>query len=388
LPLPVLTVGRALQFSMSFHSPFRRLRLGTEVARENSTMPQDSTVNRRIVLNARPRGAPTAKDFRLENEPVPTPADGQVLLRTLYLSLDPYMRGRMSDGPSYAAPMAIGDVMAGGTVSRVEVSRHGDFKVGELVLGYAGWQDYALSDGRGLTALYSEEPHPSRALGVLGMPGFTAYMGLLDIGQPVAGETVVVAAASGPVGSVVGQIARIKGCTVVGIAGGQEKCGYVVDELGFDFCVDHHTADLPGRLAVACPKGIDVYFESVGGAVFDAVMPLLNAKARIPVCGLIAAYNATELPPGPDRLGLLAGTLLRKRIKMQGFIVFDDYGPRFAEFDGAMREWVQDDKVKVREDIVFGLENAPEAFIGLLTGKNFGKLVIQLAHERAPLPSR
>jgi len=342
-------------------------------------MPQSSTVNRRIVLNARPRGAPTAEDFRFENTPVPTPAVSQVLLRTLYLSLDPYMRGRMSDGPSYAAPVAIGDVMVGGTVSRVEASRHGDFKVGDLVLGYAGWQDYALSDGRGLTSLYPEEPHPSRALGVLGMPGFTAYMGLLDIGQPLSGETVVVAAASGAVGSVVGQIARIKGCTLVGIAGGQKKCRYVIDELGFDFCVDHHGADLPGRLAAACPKGIDVYFESVGGAVFDAVMPLLNDRARVPVCGLIAAYNTTELPPGPDRLGLLAGTLLRKRIKMQGFIIFDDYGPRFGEFAGAMGEWVKENKVKVSEDIVFGLKNAPEAFIGLLEGKNFGKLVIQLA---------
>jgi NADPH-dependent curcumin reductase CurA len=344
-------------------------------------MPQSTALNRRVLLNSRPRGAPTAGDFRIESGPVPQPDTGQVLLRTLYLSLDPYMRGRMSDGPSYAAPVAIGDVMVGGTVSRVEASRHGDFKVGDLVLGYTGWQDYAVSDGKGLTALFPGESHPSRALGVLGMPGFTAYMGLLDIGRPVTGETVVVAAASGAVGSVVGQIAKIKGCTVVGIAGGQDKCRYVIDELGFDFCVDHRADDLPGRLAAACPNGIDVYFENVGGAVFDAVLPLLNAKARIPVCGLIAAYNATELPPGPDRLGLLVGTLLRKRIKMQGFIVFDDYGPRWSEFAGAMGEWVQADEVKVREDIVSGLENAPEAFIGLLQGKNFGKLVIQVARE-------
>ncbi len=344
-------------------------------------MPQNTTLNRRIVLNARPHGAPTAADFRLEHDPVPKPEAGQVLLRTLYLSLDPYMRGRMSDGPSYAPPVAIGDVMVGGTVSRVEASRHPDFKVGQRVLGYAGWQDYALSDGKGLTPLYAEDAHPSRALGVLGMPGFTAYMGLLDIGRPVAGETVVVAAASGAVGSVVGQIARIKGCTVVGIAGGTEKCRYVAGDLGFDACVDHRGDDLPGRLAAACPKGIDVYFENVGGAVFDAVLPLLNARARVPVCGLIAAYNATALPPGPDRLGLLVGTLLRKRVRMQGFIVFDDYGPRWGEFAGAMGEWVQQDRVKVREDIVFGLENAPEAFIGLLQGRNFGKLVIQLAHE-------
>jgi NADPH-dependent curcumin reductase CurA len=343
-------------------------------------MPQSATVNRRIVLNSRPKGAPTAADFRVEREPVPNPAAGQILLRTLYLSLDPYMRGRMSEGPSYAAPVAIGDVMVGGTVSRVEASRHGDFKVGDLVLGYEGWQDYALSRGQGLSTLLHGDSHPSRALGVLGMPGFTAYMGLLDIGRPVAGEVVVVAAASGAVGSAVGQIARIKGCRVVGIAGGEEKCRYVVEELGFDACVDHHTDVLAADLAAACPQGIDVYFENVGGAVFDAVLPLLNAKARVPVCGLIAAYNDTALPAGPDRLGLLVGTLLRKRIRMQGFIVFDDYGPRWPEFAGEMGAWVDDKRVKDREDIVFGLENAPEAFIGLLQGRNFGKLVIQLAH--------
>lgn len=344
-------------------------------------MPQNTTVNRRIVLGNRPRGAPTAADFRIENASVPEPGAGQVLLRTLYLSLDPYMRGRMSDAPSYAAPVALGDVMVGGTVSRVQASGHAGFHVGDLVLGYAGWQDYALSDGKGLTTLQAEQSHPSLALGVLGMPGFTGYMGLLDIGRPHAGETVVVAAASGPVGSVVGQVAKIKGCTVVGIAGGAEKCRYVVDELGFDACIDHRAHNLAENLAAACPKGIDVYFENVGGAVFDAVLPLLNAKARVPVCGLVAAYNATALPPGPDRLGLLVGTLLRKRIKMQGFIVFDDYAPRFPEFAQAMGEWVQAGKVKVREDIVFGLENAPEAFIGLLEGKNFGKLVIKLTHE-------
>jgi NADPH-dependent curcumin reductase CurA len=344
-------------------------------------MPQSTTVNRRIVLNARPRGAPIAEDFRIESTSVPTPEDGHVLLRTLYLSLDPYMRGRMSDGPSYAAPVAIGDVMVGGTVSCVQASRHSDFKVGDIVLGYSGWQDYLLSDGNGLTPLYPREQNPSQALGVLGMPGFTAYMGLLDIGKPVAGETVVVAAASGPVGSVVGQIAKLKGCKVVGIAGGWDKCQYVTEELGFDHCVDHRADAFPEKLAAACQAGIDVYFENVGGAVFDAVLPLLNTKARIPVCGLVASYNATELPPGPDRLGVLVGILLRKRITMQGFIVFDDYGSRWSEFSGAMREWVREEKIKVKEDIVFGLENAPQAFIGQLKGRNFGKLVIQLAHE-------
>lgn len=344
-------------------------------------MSQSTTLNRRILLNSRPVGAPTAEDFRIETSPVPQPEEGQVLLRTIYLSLDPYMRGRMSDSPSYAAPVALGAVMVGGTVSRVVASRNAGFAVGDLVLGYCGWQDYALSDGKGLTRLDAKDPHPSRALGVLGMTGFTAYMGLLDIGQPVAGETVVVAAASGAVGSVVGQIAKIKGCTVVGIAGGAEKCRYVIDELGFDNCIDHHSDTFVAQLAAACPKGIDVYFENVGGAVFDAVLPLLNPRARVPVCGLIANYNDTAAPSGPDRRGQLIGTLLRKRIKMQGFIIFDDYAPRFGEFHTAMSAWVQQGQLAVREDIVLGLENAPQAFMGLLQGKNFGKLVIQLATE-------
>jgi NADPH-dependent curcumin reductase CurA len=348
---------------------------------KDSPMPHSNPLNRRIVLRKRPVGAPTIEDFLLESRPVPEPQDGQLLLRTLYLSLDPYMRGRMSDAPSYAAPVALGDVMVGGTVSRVQASRNTNYQVGDLVLGYAGWQDYALSDGKGLSKLDPQEPNPSHALGVLGMPGFTAYMGLLDIGQPVAGETVVVAAASGAVGSVVGQIGKIKGCRVVGIAGGAEKCSYVVDGLGFDQCVDHHSADFAEQLATACPQGIDVYFESVGGAVFEAVLPLLNARARVPVCGLIANYNDTTAPAGPDRRGELIGTLLRKRIKMQGFIIFDDYAPRFNEFHAAMTAWVREGQVKVREDIVAGLENTPAAFIGLLQGKNFGKLVMQFARE-------
>jgi NADPH-dependent curcumin reductase CurA len=319
------------------------------------------TVNRRIILNSRPVGPPTAGNFRLEELVVPVPSDGQLLLRNLFLSLDPYMRGRMSDVPSYTPPVAVGEVMCGGTISRVENSLHPGYQTGDLVLSYGGWQDYALSDGVGLTKLDAGTHHPSLALGVLGMPGFTAYMGLLDIGQPKAGETVVVAAASGAVGSVVGQVAKLKGCRVVGIAGGSDKCRFVVKELGFDACIDHRTADLPLKLTAACPKGIDIYFESVGGAVFDAVLPILNAKARIPVCGLIAGYNDTDLPPGPDRLGLLARTLLTKRIKMQGFIIFDDYGDRFGEFSSQMTKWVEAGEVKFREDIVDGLENAPHA---------------------------
>ncbi|MFC5473881.1 NADP-dependent oxidoreductase [Paraherbaspirillum soli] len=341
-------------------------------------MSQSKTTNRRIVLASRPHGAPTANNFRLEQSPLPTPAAGQVLLRTTHLSLDPYMRGRMSDAPSYAAPVAVGEVMVGGTVARVEASQHADYKTGDLVLAYSGWQDYALSNGDGLTKLDANMGQPSYALGLLGMPGFTAYMGLLDIGQPKAGETVVVAAASGAVGSVVGQIAKLKGCRVIGIAGGADKCRYVVEELGFDACIDHRSADFPQQLAAACAKGIDVYFENVGGAVFDAVLPLLNTGARVPVCGLIAHYNASSLPPGPDRLSLLMGTLLKKRIRMQGFIIFDDYGHRYPEFFKDMSAWIAAGKMKYREDIVDGLENAPQAFIGLLEGKNFGKLVVRV----------
>lgn len=340
-----------------------------------------STINCRIVLASRPIGAPKPSDFRLEESALAAPTAGQLLLRTLYLSLDPYMRGRMSDAPSYAAPVALGEVMVGGTVSRVEASQHPDFKAGDLVLGYTGWQSHALSDGQGLTKLDAGLSHPSLALGVLGMPGFTAYMGLLDIGQPKAGETVVVGAASGAVGSVVGQIAKLKGCRVVGVAGGADKCRYVAGELGFDECIDHRAADFKQCLAAACPRGIDVYFESVGGAVFDAVLPLLNAKARIPVCGLIAHYNDKALPPGPDRLGLLTRTLLTKRIKMQGFIIFDDYADRYGEFAAQMGAWLKEGRIKYREDVVDGLENAPQALIGLLEGQNFGKLVVRVAND-------
>ena len=344
-------------------------------------MPSGKSVNRRIVLKSRPVGAPTFENFLLEETATPVPATGQLLLRTLYLSLDPYMRGRMSDAPSYAEPVKVNAVMIGGTVSRVEVSLHPDYQSGDLVLSFNGWQDYALSDGTGLTKLDPRMTQPSLALGALGMPGFTAYMGLLDIGQPKAGETVVVAAASGAVGSLVGQIAKLKGCRVVGVAGGADKCRSVVEELGFDACIDRRSVNLGKQLADACPTGIDVYFENVGGAVFDAVLPLLNAAARIPVCGLIAHYNDTALPSGPDRLGLLTRTLLIKRIKMQGFIIFDDYAHRYSEFFSQMSTWLNEGKIIFREDIVDGLENAPRAFIGLLEGKNFGKLIVRVAND-------
>ncbi|AJJ62634.1 NADP-dependent oxidoreductase [Yersinia aldovae] len=344
-------------------------------------MPQDKTTNRRILLASRPHGTPSCENFTLDSQPIPQPDAGQILLRTRYLSLDPYMRGRMSDAPSYAAPVEIGEVMVGAVVARVEASRHPDFQVGDWVLAGSGWQDYALSEGSGIRNLGPQLSHPSRALGVLGMPGFTAYMGLLDIGQPKAGETLVVAAASGAVGSVVGQMGKLKGCKVIGIAGGAEKCRYVVEELGFDACIDHRSTDFTQQLATACAAGIDIYYENVGGAVFDAVLPLLNPRARIPVCGLIARYNDTGLPDGPDRLPLLQSIILRKRIRMQGFIIFDDYGHHYDDFLQQMTQWVDQGKIKFREDLVEGLENAPQAFIGLLEGKNFGKLVIRVSNE-------
>ncbi|MGB5444382.1 MAG: NADP-dependent oxidoreductase [Psychromonas sp.] len=341
-------------------------------------MTVQSHHNQRIVLASRPVGAPTQSNFRLENTDKPVPAKGEVLLRTIYLSLDPYMRGRMSDAKSYADPVAIGDVMVGGTVCQVEQSNNDDFQVGEWVLAYTGWQEYAVSDGAGLLKLGKEPTTPSYALGIMGMPGFTAYMGLLDIGAPKAGDTIVVAAATGPVGATVGQIGKLKGCRVVGIAGSDEKCRYAKEELGFDECINHKAPDFVEQLNNACDKGIDVYYENVGGKVFDAVLPLLNTGARVPICGLVSQYNATSLPEGPDRLSLLMGTLLVKRIKMQGFIIFDDYGHRYNEFAADMITWLQEGKVKYKEQVVEGLDNTVEAFTGLLEGKNFGKLVIKV----------
>jgi NADPH-dependent curcumin reductase CurA len=336
-------------------------------------------MNRRIVLAQRPDGAATLADFRLEQVPIPTIGAGEILLRTLWLSLDPYMRGRMSDGPSYAPPVAVGAVMTGGVVARVEASQHADFAVGELVVNASGWQDYAVSNGEGLTKLPPGLARPSYALGVLGMPGFTAYMGLLDIGKPQLGETVVVAAATGAVGSVVGQIAKLKGCRVVGIAGGAEKCDWAVTELGFDACIDHRAPTFEAALAAACPKGIDVYFENVGGKVFGAVFPLLNAHARIPLCGLIAQYQGAKPFGGEDFPATFMRAILVKRLTIRGFIIYDDYGHRSAEFRDQMSAWLKAGAIKYREDIVAGLENAPGAFLGLLEGRNFGKLIVKVA---------
>ncbi|MFP3927010.1 NADP-dependent oxidoreductase [Pseudomonas sp. W5-36] len=342
-------------------------------------MTQELILNQRVVLASRPQGAPTPENFRLEREALPDLQDGQVQLRTLYLSLDPYMRGRMSDAPSYAAPVEIDAVMEGGAVSVVEQSRNPAFKEGDLVVGQTGWQTHSISDGSNLLMAPKDLPSPSMAVGVLGMPGITGYMGLMDIGKPKAGETLVVAAASGAVGSVVGQVAKLNGLRVVGVAGGEDKCRYVVDELGFDACIDHRSEDFAEQLKAAVPDGIDIYFELVGGKVLETVIPLLNERARVPLCGLIAHYNAQREPEGPNRLPLLIRTLLTKRAKIQGFIVYEEYYDRLDEFMHAMIPLVKDGKVKFREDVVEGLENAPDAFIGLLDGKNFGKLVVKVS---------
>jgi NADPH-dependent curcumin reductase len=340
-------------------------------------------INRQIVLAARPHGEPKESDFKLVETPAPEPGPGKMLLRTLYLSLDPYMRGRMSAGPSYAAPTEIGGVMGGGTVCRVESSKIPDFKIGSVVEAYTGWQDYALSDGKGVREIDPSIAPVTTALGVLGMPGLTAWSGLKNIGQPKAGETLVVASASGAVGSVVGQLAQLKGCRVVGIAGGEKKCRYVLEELGFDACIDHRRGDFADALKAACPKGIDINFENVGGAVFDAVLPLLNTFARVPVCGLIAHYNATELPSGVDRIPLLMRQVLTKRLTLRGFIV-SDFAEQHGDFLAEVGPLVRDGRIKYREDIVPGLEQAPRALIGLLKGENFGKMIVRISPEIQP----
>ena len=337
---------------------------------------QENT-NRRIILASRPHGRPTAENFRIESAPIPEPQDGELLLETLYLSLDPYMRGRMDEGKTYAEGAQLGDTMIGGTVARVKRSRHADWKEGEIVLAYSGWQEYALSDGRGLRRLDPQVAPVSTALGVLGMPGFTAYSGLLEIGKPAKGETVVVAAASGAVGSAVGQIARIKGARAVGIAGGAEKCAFVKNELGFDAVVDHRAPDFAEQLKAACPDGIDVYFENVGGQVWDAVKPLLNKFGRVPVCGLVSHYNATD---GAGAAIDLKDTLFRS-LTVRGFIQVDFVEQYHDDFLREAPQWVKDGKLRYREDIVDGLENAPDAFIGLLEGKNFGKLSVRVKPE-------
>jgi NADPH-dependent curcumin reductase CurA len=334
-------------------------------------------VNRRIVLASRPEGEPTPENFRLETVPVPTIGPGQVLLRTHWLSLDPYMRGRMSAAKSYAKPVEIGDVMEAGTVSEIVASENPGFSVGDIVLSHSGWQVYAISDGKGMRKLDSEAAPVTTALGILGMPGMTAYTGLLNIGQPKAGETLVVAAAAGPVGSLVGQIARLKGCRAVGIAGGPEKCSYVREDLGFDAVIDHRASDFAAQLEAACPQGVDIYFENVGGAVWDAVFPLLNDFARVPVCGLVSQYNATSLPQGPDRSPMLMRAILSKRLTLRGFIV-RDFAAQSSDFARDVGAWLRAGQIRYKEDVTDGLERAPEAFIGMLKGRNFGKTLVRI----------
>lgn len=335
-------------------------------------------LNRRIVLAARPKGEPQETDFRLEEAPAPQPAEGQVLLRILYLSLDPYMRGRMNEGPSYAPPVNIGEVMEGGTVAEVVESKSAQWKPGEFALSRSGWQEYAVANPESLRKLGPSGVPISTALGVLGMPGLTAYTGLLNIGQPKAGETVVISAASGAVGAVVGQIAKIKGAQAIGIAGTDAKCEYVVRELGFDACVNRRSSSFQQELKAACPRGIDVYFENVGGDVLKAVLPLMNNFARVPVCGLIAQYNLSALPDGPDFTPVLMGAILTKRLTFRGFIV-TDFASQQGEFQRDMARWLAEGSIKYREDVVTGLENAPRALKGLLRGDNFGKLIVKVA---------
>ena len=330
------------------------------------------TTNTQVLLASRPAGWVTEENFKIVNAAIAKPAEGQILVRNHYLSLDPYMRGRMNDVKSYAAKQEIDQVMVGGTVGEVVESKNSKFKPGDIVVGMYGWQQYGCSDGTGINKVDVSRVPMSAYLGVIGMPGVTAWVGLLDICRPKAGETVVVSAASGAVGSAVGQIAKLKGCRAVGIAGGQAKCDYVVNELGFDACVDYKAGRLNQDLMAAVPNGIDCYFENVGGEILDAVLRRTNAFSRIAVCGLISQYNATE-PYGVKTFQ----AILTNRIKVQGFIVSDRmnlWPPAMGELAG----WVASGKLKYRETVAQGLENAPKAFIGLLKGQNFGKQLVKL----------
>jgi NADPH-dependent curcumin reductase len=334
-------------------------------------------MHRRVVLARRPPGEPTEADFRIEDVPVPEPGPRELLVRVVYLSLDPYMRGRMRDAASYAASVGIGEVMTGGTVGEVVKSAHPDYKVGDIVEDRLGWQEYAIAPGPALRKVDPSLAPISTANGVLGMPGMTAYFGLLDVGRPKPGETVVVSAASGAVGQIVGQLAKISGCRAVGIAGGARKCAFVKDTLGLDACIDYKgEKDLTAAVKAACPNGVDVYFDNVGGAISDAVFLNLNFWARVALCGSISQYNAAAPQMGPRLLGLFVG----RRVSMRGFIVWDfngQYGPAMRQ----MGEWVRSGRIKYKEDVVEGIAGAPRAFIGLLRGENFGKLQVKLGPD-------
>ena len=331
--------------------------------------------NRQVLLHRRPNGMPVPQDFEIAEAPLPNLKEGEVLLRGIYLSLDPYMRGRISGVRSYARPTEIGEVIEGRVVGQVAASRDPAWREGDYAFGGYGWQTHSAVPAAGLLRLDPAEAPISTALGVLGMPGMTAYIGLADIGQPKAGDTVVVSAASGAVGAVAGQLAKRPGARVVGIAGGADKCRYVEEELGFDAAIDHRGPDLGAMLDRACPNGIDVYFENVGGTVQQAVFPRLNEFGRMVMCGMISEYNDTGLRPGPN-----LGAVVRKRLKIQGFIV-SDQRHRYDEFRTMVAPLVKSGGIKYREDIVDGIDAAPEAFIGLLQGHNFGKLLVRLAPD-------
>jgi len=334
-------------------------------------------VNRQITLAARPAGMPKLTDFKLVELLVPSPKPGEMLVRVLYLSVDPYMRGRMNDVKSYAPPVQIGEVMGAGAVGKVLASENPQFRAGDIVEGFFGWQQYAISDGKGVRKIDPKLAPISTALSVLGMPGLTAYFGLLEIGKPRSGETVVVSGAAGAVGSIVGQIAKIQGCRVVGIAGSDQKVAWLREELGFDGAFNYKTtSDYVAKLDELCPKGVDVYFDNVGGSITDAVFRVINTGARIVVCGQIAQYNAEKPETGPR----LLGHLIVKQARAEGFLVFQ-FAARYAEGLKPMAEWLRAGKLKYREQFVDGIENAPRAFIGMLQGENTGKQLVRVARE-------
>lgn len=335
------------------------------------------SVNRQVILVSRPEGEPSAENFQLAESPVPDPAEGQFLVKVDYLSVDPYMRGRMSDAPSYAPPVELGAVMVGGTVGTIVASRHPEWQVGQAVVGYQGWQEYALSDGSDVERFDRDLAPLSTALGVLGMPGMTAYFGLLDVGRPRAGETVMVSGAAGAVGSLVGQIAQIQGCRAVGSAGSAEKVAWLRHDLGFDDAFNYkEVSDYGARLDEVCPSGIDVYFDNVGGSLTDAVFTRLNVGARVVVCGQIDQYNASRPPRGPR----LLWHLIVKRARVEGFLVFD-FRHRFADGQRQMAQWLREERIRYRETVVDGLEHAVEAFTGLFRGQNTGKMLVRVSAE-------
>ena len=331
-------------------------------------------INHQVRLAARPIGMPKRSDWKFTEEPVREPGDGEVVVKIHYISLDPAMRGWMNEGKSYIEPVGIGDVMRAGAVGRAIASKSPGFAVGDFVYGGFGVQEYAVANGKSLAKVDPKLAPLPVYLGTLGAPGMTAYFGLLDVGQPKAGETVVVSGAAGAVGTVVGQIAKIKGCRVIGIAGGSEKCQYVVKELGFDAAVDYKAEDVKQSLRKHCPKGIDVYFDNVGGDILDAVLTQIARKARIVLCGAISQYNNTGPIKGPSNYL----SLLVNRGRMEGMVVFD-YADRYGQAGREMAGWMAAGKLKSREHIVEGLQTFPETLLKLYKGENFGKLVLKVA---------